>query len=206
MQLSKPVILLGGGGHASVVVEILRLNKVEIIGVSDLSQQDKIIFEDIPVLDDDEIITKYKTNKVRLVNGIGPSTKSFNRQIINAKFIELGYEFLSAVHPSAIISKSAILEDGCQIMAGVIIQSRSTIGKNSVINTGATIDHDASIGEYCHVAPGAVICGSVFTGSNVFIGAGATVIENLSLGDKSLVAAGTTLRRNLLTEERYLGS
>ena len=199
------MILLGGGGHASVVLEILRLNKTEIIGVSDPAVRDEVVFENIPVLDDDEVIEKYQNSKVCLVNGIGPSTKSTLRQTINAKFIDLGYKFLSVVHPSASISKSAILEEGCQIMAGVIIQSRSIIGQNSVINTGSGIDHDSSIGEYTHIAPGAVICGSVATGYGVFIGAGATIIENLSLGDKSLVAAGTTLRRNLSKGERYLG-
>ena len=204
--MSKPVIVLGGGGHASVIVEILRLNKVEIIGISDPAlKKGEMIFKDIPVIDDYLILENYQTSKVSLVNGIGPSTKSIYRATINEKFTDLGYEFLSAVHPSAIISKSAILESGSQIMAGVIVQSRSTVGPNCVINTGSVIDHDSFIGKHSHIAPGAVICGSVVTGPCVFVGAGATVIENLSLGDRSLVAAGTTLRRNLAKDEVYYG-
>lgn len=204
--MNKPVIILGGGGHASVLVDILRLNSVQIIGVSDPAfQEGELIFRDIPVISDEVIIEKYKNNKVSLINGIGPSPRSQHREIINEKFIDLGYEFSSVIHPSALIAKSAFLESGSQIMAGVIIQSRSTVSQNSVINTGSVIDHDCFIGKYSHIAPGAVICGNVKTGSSVFIGAGATVIENLSLDDKALVAAGTTLRKNLLKEEKYYG-
>jgi len=204
--LNKPVIILGGGGHASVLVDILRLNSVEIIGVSDPAYlKGELVFGDIPVINDEVILEKYSYNKVSLINGIGPSPKSRRREIINEKFIDVGYEFSSVIHPSALIAKSALLESGAQIMAGVIIQSRSTVSQNSVINTGAVIDHDCFIGKYSHIAPGAVICGNVNAGSSVFIGAGATVIENLSLEEGALVAAGTTLRKNLLKEEIYYG-
>ena len=205
-QLSKPVIVLGGGGHASVLVEILLLNSMKIVGVSDPGlEKGKLIFDDIPVINDDMIIDDYSANSIKLVNGVGPSTKSKNRNSLNKKFVELGYEFSSVIHPLSLIAKSAILETGSQVMSGAIIQSGSNIGFNTIINTGSVIDHDCTLGNNNHIAPGAVLCGSVSTGSDVFIGAGATIIENLSIGDGALVAAGATLRKNLEANEVYYG-
>ena len=204
--MNKPVLILGGGGHASVLIETLRLIGVEIAGIADPKlEKGTLVHGDIPVIGSDESVRQYAPIELLLVNGLGPTPKARNRETLSKRFIALGYEFLSVIHPSAYVSPSARIEAGAQIMAGAVVQTGCRIGICSVVNTGGIVDHDCNVGDYSHIAPGAVMCGGVETGCGVFVGTGAVVIENLSLGDNSLLAAGVTLRKNLKTEEVFYG-
>ncbi len=205
--MSKPVIILGGGGHAGVLVETLRLTGSKIVGITDPSfQKGTLLYDDIPVLGSDESIKEYDPSKLLLVNGLGPSPKENSREVLSKQFTTLGYEFLSVIHPSAYVSPNAIIEAGAQIMAGAVIQNGCSIGFCSVVNTGSIVDHDSNVGDYSHIAPGAVICGGVKVGRGVYVGTGSVVIENLSLGNNSLLAAGVTLRKNLKIGELFYGT
>ena len=203
--LNKPIILLGGGGHASVLIEILILTNSTILGIVDPQLQKGILINGIPVLGNDDIVLDYSKQEVRLVNGLGPKVKSSSREQLSNKFINLGYEFSTLIHPNAYVSKSSTIEEGSQIMAGAIIQTKALVGKLSVINSGAIIEHDCRIGEHNHIAPGAVLCGGVCTESGVFIGSGAVVLENLRIKSHSTIAAGSTLRKNLTNKEIFYG-
>lgn len=204
--MNKPIIVLGSGGHASVLIETLRLLDKEITGIADPEiKKGTLIYDDIPVLGTDESVKDYRRDEVYLVNGIGPSPKTIRREQVSKNFQSLGYEFLSIIHPSAIVSTSVNITSGVQIMAKSVIQTGSSVGFCSVINTGGIIDHDCKIGDFSHISPGSILCGGIETGTGVYIGAGSVVLENLSLGDNSLVAAGTTLRKNLKPKEKYYG-
>lgn len=204
--LNKSVIILGGGGHAYVLIEILRLMNSNIIGIVDPFLKRGIKVNDITVIGPDDAILDYPNSEVVLVNGLGPLPKKIStREDLSTKFIKLGYRFLSLIHPQAYVSPSARIEEGAQIMAGAIVQAESNIGSLSVINSGAIIEHNCCIGDHVHIAPGAILCGGVQTGSGVFVGAGAIVFQNLKLEAYSTLAAGVTLRRNLLREEVFYG-
>jgi len=203
--LNKSVIILGGGGHASVLIEILRLIDSDIIGIVDPFLEKGIKVKDITVIGSDDAVLDYPNTGVVLVNALGPLPKKSIREDLSTKFINLGYQFLTLIHPRAYVSPSARIEDGAQIMAGALVQAKSYIGRLSVINSGAIIEHDCCIGDHAHIAPGAILCGGVQAESGVFVGGGAIVLENLRLEAYSTLAAGVTLRRNLLRKEVFYG-
>lgn len=204
--MSKPVLILGGGGHAGVLIETLHLLEVEVFGVADAHLETGSFTQSgIQVIGNDEAVLGYKSSDFFLVNGLGPVPKNSRRSVLNKEFIALGYKFLTVVHPSAFVASSSEIGPGAQIMAGAIVQTGSQIGAMSVINTGAIVDHECSVGDYTHIAPGAVLCGGVHTGSSVFVGARAIVTEKLTLGDNSILAAGATLRRHLKAGEIFYG-
>jgi len=203
--LNKPVILLGGGGHASVLIEILNLIDSKIIGIVDPDIEKGISIYGIPVIGGDNKVLDFSIEEVLLVNAVGPKPKNSSRELLSKKFRNLGYQFKTLIHPNAYISKSSIIEEGSQIMAGAIVQAHALIGKCSVINSGAIIEHDCRIGEHNHVAPGAVLCGGVSTEFEVFIGSGAVVLENLHLKANTTIAAGVTLRKNLVNKKIFYG-
>ena len=113
------------------------------------------------------------------------------------KYKEKGYKFPVMVHPSAIVPKDAILNEGCQIMSGVILQSGVTIGENTIINTRSSIDHDVKVGAYSHIAPGVTICGNTTISNDVFIGAGVTIINSINIKNNTIINAGTTVTKNI---------
>ena len=84
-----------------------------------------------------------------------------------------------------------MLNNGRQIMRGVIIDPSATVGDNVLVNTGAQIDHDCWIGPHSIIGPGVILCGSVHLGITCEIGAGAIILQNVKLPHETRVPAGT---------------
>lgn len=206
ITLSRSVIVLGGGGHASVLLEILASHNSRVIGIVDPHKKKGSLINGIPIIsNNDDIVLKHSKEEIILVNAIGPKPKTSERKILSKRFLKLGYQFKTLIHPSACISDTAVIKNGCQVMAGAIIQANAIIGSLSVINSGSIIEHDSNVGEYNHIAPGAILCGGVKTESDVFIGCGSIILENLTLKENSILAAGVTLRKNLSDNEIFYG-
>ncbi|USD62241.1 acetyltransferase [Vibrio sp. SCSIO 43140] len=195
-----PIVMIGGGGHASVLAEILLTQGREILAVispEDVSQRS--VFKGITILEKDEDILRFDKDKVLLVNGIGMMPKSGFKQRINEYFLSLGFEFETVIADSAFVSPYSKIETGAQILPMAVIQTGATVGCHSTINTSALIEHDCKIGSYNHIAPMATLCGQVTTGRGTYIGANATVIQSIDLGEDVIVGAGTTVTQSLDT-------
>lgn len=196
--MQKPIIILGAGGHAKVLIDALQYQSANILGVTDpdpeLHGKDVM---GIPIIGDDNSILQYGVNDIMLVNGMGKVNCSNKRMQIYQTFKERGYIFAKVIHPSAVISTGVYLAEGVHIMAGAIIQTLATIGVNTIINTRASIDHECIIGDHVHIAPGATISGGVKIGDNVLIGAGATVIHGIHVGASSIVGAGAVVKKDI---------
>jgi sugar O-acyltransferase (sialic acid O-acetyltransferase NeuD family) len=191
---AKKIIVLGAGGHASVVLDILSRRNELIFGI--IAHQNHLSSK-LPYLGDDSYLDDMNDPRVCLVNGIGRNGFENLRANIFNKYKDRNFHFLSLVHPSVILAEDLVLGEGVQLMAGAIIQSRTTIAENVVINTAASIDHDVEIGEHVFIGPGAIICGGVKIKSNAFIGAGAVILPGIEIGHFSVVAAGAVVLNHL---------
>lgn len=198
MNIDLPVVVLGAGGHARVLVDTLLLNGCNIIGVVD-NDKSKIgsTILGIPVIGDDGIILDYSIQQIQLANGLGSVGPTKARKDLFETFSKKGYQFPNIIHRTAIIAKNVHLEAGIQIMAAVVLQTGSFIGANTIINTKASVDHDCIIGTNVHIAPGVTLSGAVQVGDNVHIGTGATVIQGVKIGQDSIIAAGAVVIDNV---------
>lgn len=196
--MSLPVILLGTGGHARVLIDTLRLCSVEIIGATNPVQslRGQEIFG-IKVLGPDDELYNYSAGKVKLVNAIGSVALPISRRQLFAKWKNRGYVFADVIHPSAIIATESTIGEGAQVMAGVVIQPGVCLGDNVLINTKTSIDHDSIIGNHSHLAPGVTVSGKVIMDEEVHVGAGATVIQCIQIGKGSLIGAGSLVLENI---------
>jgi len=194
---AKPVILLGAGGHAKVLLEALRLEGCSILGLVTPDLEKGSRYLGLEVLGDDEQLKKYSPTDIELVNGIGSLPFQNLRWSVSNQVRSWGYKLSKVIHPSAIVSSNVTLDEGVQIMAGCVIQPGCTIGHDTIINTGCTIDHDCEIGENAHIAPGCTLSGDVNVGKSVHIGTGASVIQNIKIGEGAMVAAGTTIYKDV---------
>lgn len=195
----KPVIVIGAGGHAKVLADLLIAAGRNVLGCIDPKlRAGEHWYRNICCLGDDAAVAQYGVDEVELVNGIGSLPKQPNhRKVIFLLFQSKGYAFATLVHPTAIVSPSAKLAEGVQVMAGCIVQAGCKIQQNVIVNTRASIDHDSVIAAHCHISPGAVLCGQVQVGENSHVGANATVIQGINIGTGAVVAAGTTLVKDL---------
>lgn len=198
MSNQKPLVIIGAGGHATVLLDILKQQNRKVIAyISPDTATNKGLFAGIKHLQKDEDISQFTPEKINLINGIGHMPNSQLRAKIYKKFTELGYQFNGVIADSAIISSKASIASCAQVLAGAIVQVGSVIGANCIINTGAIIEHDTLIGANVHMAPKTLVCGSSKIGQASFVGAGATIINNINVGEYCVVAAGTCTVKNM---------
>ncbi|GAA5415656.1 putative acetyltransferase EpsM [Paraliobacillus ryukyuensis] len=199
----KPVIILGNGGHATAIGELLILNDYHVLGFTNPRNEDNVY--QFKYLGNDDVIINYSPQEIYLVNAIGSASDLVLRTKKYIEFSEKDYNFLSLIHPSAKVSDFADLSVGVQIMAGAIVQPFSFVGENSIINTGTIVEHECHISNHCHVAPGAVLCGGVNVGCQTFIGANSTVKQNITIGNLNTIGANSFVNKNTLDGKNYYG-
>ncbi|MFC5401728.1 acetyltransferase [Cohnella soli] len=198
-----PVILIGGGGHAKVCMDVLSLLNIQVLGyVTPDAAPPSLPFVRIG---DDEAVLHYPASSIALVNGIGFHPEHERRKKAYSTFKDKGYSFLSIVHPSAVVAEGVHLSEGVQIMAGAILQPGTHIEENTIVNTRASVDHDCRIGPHVHLAPGSLLCGGVTVQQDAYIGAGATIIQGIRIHEKSLIGAGSVVVREVRPHTKVYG-
>lgn len=193
----ESIYILGAGGHGRVVLDALIAEGLTVTGFLDASPQLSPTILTCPVLGNDEYLDHVEIAKTFLVNGLGANPQTFRRRYIFAEMQARGFRFKSVQHPSAIVSKAVNIGEGCQIMAGAVIQPGVTLQENVVINTRASIDHDCIIDSHAFIAPGVVLCGEVEVALSAFIGAGAVILPKIRIGKNSIVGAGAVVKQSI---------
>jgi sugar O-acyltransferase (sialic acid O-acetyltransferase NeuD family) len=196
--MSSKILLIGGGGHAKVLINILNNQNLIVDAiVSPEIDQNFDLFKNIKHLKSDSEVFKFDPKDVLLVNGLGSVPSNSVRNSIFEKFCKKSYQFLTIKSESSIVSNFCHLGMGVQIMPGAIINAGARIEDNTIINSGVIIEHDCIIGKSNHIAPGAVICGQACTKENVHVGTGASVIQGITIGENAVIAAGTSVVRDV---------
>lgn len=174
------MILYGASGHAKVIIDILEANG------------QKIDF----IVDDNPALTELLGYEVRRNTGeYDEAIVSIGSCEIRKKVVEglnVG-KYATSVHPSAVVSPRATINEGTVVMQGAIVQSCAKIGKHCIVNTGASVDHDCEIGDFVHVAPHATVLGGVKVGEGSWIGAGAVVKQYITVGKNCMIGAGAVV-------------
>jgi acetyltransferase EpsM len=175
-------VLVGSGGHATVVHEIASQQGLHLDGFIDPIV---IFFNQLKKMEESDNFTHFFV-------GIGGVT---NKQLLyrHSLFIKYKktYQSFSIISPKSYLSKSAKVGDGTLLAHQSIVQANSIIGENCIINTNSIIEHDVIIEDGCHIAPGAIILGGAQIGSCSMIGAGAVILPNQIIPSETLVPALT---------------
>lgn len=185
------VAILGAGGHAAVLAEILREAGVEIAGVVAPDAPGPRL-ADVPWLGDDSILADLPA-EVLLVNGVGSTTAAGRRAAAFDAGRAAGRSFRSVIHPAAVVAASARLGEGVQILAGAIVSSGVVLEDDVLVNSGAIVDHDSVVGAHAHIATGAALAGAARVGAGSHVGLGARVLQGVTLGSTCTIGAGAVV-------------
>lgn len=206
MKEIQKFIILGNGGHAAVIVDLIESLGLQIKGVLTYDIH-KEFFLEYPVLGDDSKLNENTFKKFNYAIGIAWVNESLKTRIrLFENLKELKFSTPTLIHKSAVVSSRSNISDGCQILLGAKIGVNVQIGQNCIINTNASIDHGAIIGANCHIAPGVTICGNVVIGENTFIGAGSTVINDIKITKNCIIGAGSLIIKNITKSGVYFGN
>lgn len=196
----KKIIIIGSGGHAKVVADIILTRKEklkensEIIGFLDDNFKNlkyNNIFG-IPILGDLENIKNFISKDYSFVIAIGDNDI---RKKISENYSKLIY--YTAIHPKSIISREVKIGAGTVVMANVVINPNSIIGKHCILNTSSVIEHDSRLGSYVHISPNTTLCGGVSIDDNSWIGAGSVVCQQIYIGKDVVVGANSVVVKDI---------
>jgi len=199
----RDTILIGGGGHAHVVADVLAALGRPVRGF--VAPTCKTVLNGIDWLGSDTVLDEVAPGSADMALGVGSTGDSSLRRGLYEKLKGSGHGLPPLVHPSANLASDVRLGDAAQVMLAAAIQAGVAVGANAIINTGAIVDHDCRIGDHVHVAPGAVLCGNVTVGDSAHVGAGARVIQGLTIGAGALIAAGAVVVADVAAGARVAG-
>jgi UDP-perosamine 4-acetyltransferase len=189
--MSNRIVVLGGGGHARVVIEILLATGWQVAGYTDREATGS--FAGVSWLGCDEDLPGVRAGGVEhAIVALGDNALRWR---LGARAIELGFKLGNAIHPAAQISPSAVLGRGIAVMAQAAVNAAAVIGDGAVVNTGATVDHDNRIGRAAHIAPGCHLAGYVTVGDRALVGIGSAVGcgRPIAIGDDAVIGAGSVV-------------
>lgn len=186
--------LYGAGGHAKVIIDILRSENKSIGDIYDDNPNVKQIF-DIPVKN-----SKKEIIKGPLIISIG---SNYLRKTLAKRLI---CPFEKALSPYSLISSTACINIGSVVMPGVIIQAEVRIGKHCIINSGSVIEHECIINDFVHISPNSTICGNVTIGEGSWIGAGSIIIPGIKIGKWTIIGAGSVVIKDIPDNVKAYGN
>ena len=197
--MSNPeYLIIGGGGHAAVLAEILIKQDKSLLGVvaPDILAG-HVIFDTIQHFLQDDDVLAFSVDKVLLVNGIGAMPRQTLRKKVYTRFSDLGYTFATVIADSALVSDHAVLAEGVQIMNNAVVNIGCQIGENTIINTSASVDHDCVIDAHCHLGPSTTLSGQVKVENSVHIATGVNIINNITIGAESIIGVGASIAKSV---------
>jgi sugar O-acyltransferase (sialic acid O-acetyltransferase NeuD family) len=151
------LVLWGASGHGKVVLDTARA----MGGFETISFIDDACEESADELCDCQLFGASRHLQLLKGKGCPQYLVSIGKNNIRAacfqRALEHGLLPATLVHPSAVISESARLEDGTVVMAKVVINAGAHIGKDCIVNTAAVVEHDCRIGDHVHLSPGAYV-------------------------------------------------
>ncbi len=194
--MAEKVILVGAGGHAKVIADIVRKKGDIVVGFLDDGKEIGSEFFGSKIVGRTSDMEKFYDYKQIIAIGNGA---------VREKLSCANVDFYTAIHPTAVIGEGVTIGKGTAVMAGAIINADTKIGNHAIINSGAVVEHDNIIEDFAHVSPGATVCGTVHIGKLSWIGGGACVKNNVNITGEVLVGVGACVVKDITEAGVYTG-
>jgi sugar O-acyltransferase (sialic acid O-acetyltransferase NeuD family) len=113
------------------------------------------------------------------------------------RYAPLELRWITLVHPSASVSRSAHIGAGSIICPQASITGDAWLGELVLVNISAAVTHDAVIGARSTIFPYGFVAGGASVGEDCLISAGASVLPGVRIGHRSRLGAGAVAHRDV---------
>ena len=191
-------VVLGAGGHAKIILDIMKLNHINICGLTDAVLTENDTCMGYPVLGTDDVLPELKEKGInKAVMGIGHVGAYQVRNKVYEFALSKGFDFPNMIHPEAVVADTVSMKQGIAVCAGAVVNPEVSIGNLCIINTLSIIEHEAHIGNGVHIAPHTTILGGACVGDNSFIGAGSIILQGVHVGRNCIIGAGSVVLKDI---------
>lgn len=200
--MKNKLLIIGASGHGKVVADIaIKMNKWQCIAFLDDDKSIKSSMGLEVIGTSDDVFTHIAEYEIFV--GVG---KNATRQRIHEMLETFGASIPYLIHPKAVIGNQVDIGTGSVVMAGVVINCCTKIGRGCIINTGSTIDHDNCIDDFVHISPGSHLAGTVKVGKGSWLGIGSVVSNNITITNGCKVGAGSVVVKDISEPGVYVGT
>jgi len=201
------LLVLGTGSQAKIVIDLLEeVGTYELAGCASGDPNAPATISGYPFLGDWESLPEIRSGGVtHAAIGIGGWTGNELRKEIYERAKRSGFEIVTAIHPTAIIARSATVGEGSVIMAGATLQNHVTMGRNNIMFGNSIIGHEAVLKDHVLVSGGVTVGGCTLIGEGVVLAIGSTVVSNMKIGENVFVAPGAVVTNDIPSNTKVFG-
>ena len=193
-------VILGSGRYVVNIEEILeaqyaaagRPEDFKILGFtdSDPAKHGQTLFG-YPILGGPNWILS-QNELLHVVSFVNPQARW---ELVSPIRKQQNVRFPNVIHPSAVISRRAVMGQGNIIAQNVVVAPFVTIGDFTLLNYAVSIGHDCIIGDFSTCNGGAHVAGSSTLEERAFVGPGAVIIDGARVGKGAKIGANAVVRQ-----------
>lgn len=187
----QKILIVGAGGHGRAVAESIELaGNYEIAAFLDDAYAGVTAVWNYPVLGTTHDLAAFARYAGSLVVAIGNNRV---RKTVFERAKADGFSLPSIVHPSAVVSRRAVIGEGCCVMAGSVVGTEAVLGQGSVVNINASVDHHCRLGDFAHLGTGVQLAGGVSVGASAWMQAGSSAGYRVEVPAGAVIPPGVGL-------------
>ncbi|MEO6376629.1 MAG: hexapeptide transferase, partial [Caulobacteraceae bacterium] len=131
-----PVVVVGAGGHAKVVIELIRAEgRYEVVALLDADTTPRQVLG-VEVVGDDDALPRLRVDGI--ANAFIALGGNALRLKVGGRARAAGFELVNAISPMAVISPTARIGAGVAVMAGAVINAEARVEDFAIVNTNAS--------------------------------------------------------------------
>ncbi|HHX61234.1 MAG TPA: transferase [Epulopiscium sp.] len=197
MIKTKEIYILGVGNNTAVYIDLVEACGYTPVGLYHYNNDktgEKLL--GVPIIDCNDNLLKQDLRGKSFALSMGDNKL---RASLSQQIRSKGGSIPTLIHPTAVVSKYAKIEESVVIQANSVVQAGASIDQDSVISYNSSLSHNSKIGKSCYQAFGSTIGAYVNIQDNVLIGQGATIISGKVdyIGENSIIGAGSVVTKNV---------
>ena len=204
--MTKKLAIVGASGHGKVIADIAE-QLGYIVNFYDDAYPSKKNIEHWAIHGSCADLIALNNAKTALSNNV---VVAIGNNVIRQQKIQFlqqsGFNLITLIHPTAVISQYSKVAPGSVIFAGAVINAFANVGVGCIINTAAVVEHDCSIDDFSHICPNVALAGGVSVGAKSWVGIGSQVKQLITIGNNCLIGAGSTVVKNIPDNVTVFGS
>jgi len=185
----RRILIVGAGGFGREVLEwtvaAWPSAQQKIAGFLSADLDDKLLPQ-LPIVADPDDFTPLPGDGLLLAIGI-PDIRRRVAESLGAR----GANFLTLIHPTAIVAKSATIGTGSVLCPHAIVSDSASTGRCALLNYFSSVGHDASMGDFAVLSPYAALGGGSRLAEDGFLGMHAAIAPRRTVGRGSRVSANS---------------
>ncbi len=197
-MLKKKILVIGDSSFTKVIINIIEDEAAfEIFGVIDCLNVGKVYLGYEVVGRKDDIPKILSENDI--YGGVLAVGNNWMRKKVYDDVLEItdNFNFVTIMHPTAIVGKNVLIGKGSVLMAGVVVNSDSKIGEFCFLNTQSSLGHEGRLNDFSTLCFGVITGGNLNLGKYSRVSLGSNIIENIKIGSHTLVAPGSLVITDL---------